>query len=119
MKQLNEIRIRGYAGKDMKMREGKKGDYATFSVGVSRGKDRETDWFNVFVSGKQVDWIDVCKGDLVEVKGRLSFSKSEKYGMSATIFADSYGGVENCSNWESSNGNGHAKSEESDEDIPF
>lgn len=123
MRLLNEVRIRGYAGKDMEVRNGKNGDYATFSIGVSRGKDKETDWFYVCAGGKQVDWIDVKKGDLVEVKGKLCFSKSEKYGMSATIFAEQYGGVENCSNWGSgSNGGGDSKrssGDVNDEDLPF
>lgn len=120
MRVYNEIRLRGYAGGDMKIGNGKRGDYATVSIGVSRGKDKETDWFNVYIAGKQLEWVDIRKGDLVEVKGRLSINNSEKYGKSITVFADPYGGVENISQWGQNDADrGTTSASEDDSDIPF
>ena len=72
MASFNQITIVGNAGKDAELSyyaDGK--PMCKFSVGVSKGRDKGSDWFNVVVFGKSAEWAarDIVKGSRVMVIG--------------------------------------------------
>jgi len=72
MASYNQITIVGNAGRDAELTyygDGK--PMCKFSVGVSKGKGKDSDWFNVVVFGKPAEWLanDIIKGSSVMVVG--------------------------------------------------
>lgn len=72
MASYNQITIIGNAGRDAELSyygDGK--PMCKFSVGVNKGRDKDSDWFNVVVFGKQAEWLakDIVKGSSVMVAG--------------------------------------------------
>lgn len=69
--------IHGYFGRDPELdyRDGQNGKYAhvTFSVGVSRNRSEETDWYFCVMNGKRAEVIDkwFSKGSQIVVEGRM------------------------------------------------
>lgn len=75
---LNDIKIHGYLGRDPELKEyknakGEIGHLVNFSVGVSRDRGDETDWFDVTFFGKRAEVIDkwFSKGSQIIVSGRM------------------------------------------------
>lgn len=74
---LNHLEIHGYLGRDpvLEYRDGKNGRYAhvSFSVGVGRSFDDNTDWFFCVMNGKRAEVIDKWfrKGSQIVVVGRM------------------------------------------------
>lgn len=78
MASYNQITIIGNAGRDAELSyygDGK--PMCKFSVGVNKGKDKDSDWFNVVVFGKQAEWLakDIVKGSSVMVVGSHESNK--------------------------------------------
>ena len=80
----NRIAVIGRLGKDPEIRTAQSSDtrIAKFSLAVDRGRkgrdgEKETDWFNVAVFGRSVEFVEqyVHKGDLVLVAGRCQIDK--------------------------------------------
>lgn len=74
MPYINELEIMGHAGRDPEYTTTQSGkEMCKFSIAVSQGKDRDTDWFNVVCFGKTAEIANesVRKGGLVMVKGRM------------------------------------------------
>ena len=72
MASYNQITIIGNAGRDAELSyygDGK--PMCKFSVGVNKGRDKGSDWFNVVVFGKPAEWLaqDIVKGSNVMVVG--------------------------------------------------
>lgn len=112
---MNKIFIEGrVAGSPRTGTSGKGKDYLSFSVSDYQGKDYGSQYINVFVSGKAVEWIKVDRGDCVSVTGKLSIKKDEKYGVQVTVFA------ENVTNWNREVGRFEDSSPgRRDADVPF
>lgn len=76
---VNAVMLVGRTGKDPEMRYFESGRVkTTFSLAVNRPtKERETDWFDVELWGRQAEIAGeyVRKGNLVGIEGRLDFSK--------------------------------------------
>lgn len=76
---VNSVTIVGRAGRDPEMRYFESGRVkTTFSLAVNRPtKERETDWFDVELWGRQAEIASeyVRKGSLVGIEGRLDFSR--------------------------------------------
>ena len=71
MPNLNRVILVGHVGRDAEIRTTSNGkNVMTFSLAT--GKEH-TDWHEV-VSFNPPDWLEVKKGDLVYVEGRLSYS---------------------------------------------
>jgi len=80
MPYLNEITVMGHAGRDNELTYSQAGkEISKFSVAVSRGKDKPTDWFNCVSFGQTalIASENVHKGDLVMVKGTMQSNKHE------------------------------------------
>ena len=78
MASLNVIHVIGNAGKDAELSyygDGK--PMCKFSIGVTRGRDKGSDWFNVVCFGKPAEWMaeDVKKGSLVYAEGPMQSNK--------------------------------------------
>ena len=79
----NHLTVIGRLGKDPEVRDTQSGTkIAKFSLAVDRGRkgrdgEKETDWFNVAVFGRSVEFVEqyVHKGDLVLVAGRCQIDK--------------------------------------------
>lgn len=72
MASYNQITIIGNAGRDAELSyygDGK--PMCKFSVGVNKGRGKDSDWFNVVVFGKQAEWLakNIVKGSSVMVAG--------------------------------------------------
>lgn len=87
MAYLNRTEIIGHLGKTPDVRNNGQTSKATFSVAVterykSRGEENEnTNWFNVVFWGKMAEVIDrlnVEKGTLVYVSGKMNFRQYTK-----------------------------------------
>jgi len=91
----NEIRIAGHLGSDAEFRQAGSKQIAEFSVAVSRGKDKETDWFRVVLwEPYENQKAALVKGAGVAVKGRMLCDKWEKDGQkreSWKLNANAYG----------------------------
>jgi single-strand DNA-binding protein len=77
---MNQIMVMGHAGRDAELRFTQNGlAMAKFSVAVSQGKDKPTDWFAVTVWREQAERVaeQVKKGDLVQVIGSMRSSKDK------------------------------------------
>ena len=76
-KTVNNIILVGRAGRDPELRYFESGScVADFSVAVNRPtKNKETDWFNVKVWGRQAEIAGeyVKKGSLVAIEGEIDF----------------------------------------------
>ena len=75
---LNDIKIHGYLGRDPELKEyknakGDTGHLVNFSVGVSRDRGDETDWFDVTMFGKRAQVVEKFfgKGSQIIVTGRM------------------------------------------------
>jgi len=80
MPYLNEITVMGHAGRDNELTYSQAGkEISKFSIAVSRGKDKPTDWFNCVSFGQTalIASERVHKGDLVMVKGTMQSNKHE------------------------------------------
>lgn len=78
---MQAIVIAGNIGKDAEVKHTPKGDsYASFSVGVSKGRDSETTWYNCAFFGKRGEGVAqyLTKGSQVTVAGDFSFRKYTK-----------------------------------------
>ena len=78
---MQTIVIAGNVGKDAEVKHTPKGDsYASFSVGVSKGRDSETTWYNCAFFGKRGEGVAqyLTKGSQVTVAGDFSFRKYTK-----------------------------------------
>lgn len=83
--------ISGTVGRDMEMKESQGGMvYGKFSVAVSRGKDKATDWYEVTAFGNTAVWNEekVLKGAKVWVVGRMQANKVEGKGTYWGLIAD-------------------------------
>ena len=126
----NEITIHGYLGRDPELKEyknakGEAGKYCTFSVGVSRDNDDNTDWFNCIIFGKRAEVVDKWfhKGSQIIAWGRMQSDKykdkdgNERIGWKMVVngfdFCDSKGGKKEDGNDIPDN------FKEQEEDIPF
>jgi len=91
----NEIRIAGHLGSDAEFRQAGSKQIAEFSVAVSRGKDKETDWFRVVLwEPYENQKAALVKGAGVAVKGRMQCDRWEKDGVkreSWKLNANAYG----------------------------
>ena len=77
----NEIRIAGHLGRDAEFRQAGSKQIAEFSVAVSRGKDKGTDWFRVTVwEPYENQKAALVKGAGVAIKGRMQCDVVEKDG---------------------------------------
>jgi len=79
MPYMNDCKIMGHAGRDTELTYSQAGvAICKFSVAVSRGKDKETDWFNVTCFNKTAEFAaeDIRKGSLVLCSGQM---QSHKY----------------------------------------
>jgi single-stranded DNA-binding protein len=84
MPNLNLIQIIGHVGKEVESKSVGKSMVYTFSVAVSRGKNKETqeeygtDWFRVQCWNQ--DWIPnvIHQGDLVYVQGRMEIDQKDE-----------------------------------------
>jgi single-stranded DNA-binding protein len=84
MPNLNLIQIIGHVGKEVEGKSVGKSMVYTFSVAVSRGKNKETqeeygtDWFRVQCWNQ--DWIPnvIHQGDLVYVQGRMEIDQKDE-----------------------------------------
>ena len=76
---VNAVMLVGRAGRDPEMRYFESGRVkTTFTLAVNRPtKERETDWFDVELWGRQAEVAGeyVRKGSLVGIEGRLDFSR--------------------------------------------
>jgi len=84
MASYNQITIVGNAGRDAELTYyGDNKPMCKFSVGVSKGKDKGSDWFNVVCFGKTANWAAqyVVKGASVMVVGphQSNKGKDDKY----------------------------------------
>lgn len=92
MPSFAKISLLGHAGKDGEEYSAKGGKtYYKFSLAVSSGKEK-TSWFPVWIEQKEKYQVDVRKGQLVFVEGRINLDKGDeektgKYGVSATVWA--------------------------------
>lgn len=84
---LNDIKIHGYLGRDPELKEytnskGERGQFVTFSVGVSRDMQDATDWFDVTMFGRRAAVIDKFfrKGSQIIISGRMQSDVYEKDG---------------------------------------
>ena len=77
MPYMNETTILGHAGRDAEFSYSKDGKgICKLSVAVSRGKDREADWFNIVCFGKTAEIAsEIRKGATVLVKGSMQANK--------------------------------------------
>jgi single-stranded DNA-binding protein len=84
MPNLNLMQIIGHVGKEVESKSVGKSMVYTFSVAVSRGKNKETqeeygtDWFRVQCWNQ--DWIPnvIHQGDLVYVQGRMEIDQKDE-----------------------------------------
>jgi single-stranded DNA-binding protein len=84
MPNLNLIQIIGHVGKEVESKAVGDSTVYTFSVAVSRGKNKETqeeygtDWFRVQCWNQ--DWIPnvIHQGDLVYVQGRMEIDQKDE-----------------------------------------
>ncbi len=80
MPYLNEITVMGHAGKDSDLSYSQAGkEICKFSIAVSRGKEKPTDWFNCVSFGQTalIASEKVRKGNLVMVKGSMQSNTHE------------------------------------------
>lgn len=80
MPYINETKIMGYLGRPAEVRYSQAGKpYANFSIAVSRGKDKETDWFDctIFNDAAERMATEADKGSLVYVEGAMQSRKYE------------------------------------------
>jgi single-strand DNA-binding protein len=78
MPYLNDCKIMGHLGRDPELSYSQTGTaICKFSVAVSRGKDKDTDWFNVVCFGKSAEIAveSLSKGSLVLALGSMQASK--------------------------------------------
>lgn len=68
---MGEVSFMGHATRDMRTSLTTSGTpMATFSIAINdKSKEKKTAFFSVVVFGKQVEWINVQKGDLVLLYG--------------------------------------------------
>ncbi len=83
MPYYNKILLIGHVGRDPEPNITRQGNYMwRFSLAVSRGKDKEPDWFNVTVfdnNSKLSEFLQkIKKGDLIFVEGELHITKGDK-----------------------------------------
>lgn len=81
MPYMNETTILGHAGREPELSYLQSGQaICKFSVAVSRGKDKPTDWFNVVAFGKtgEIAAEQIKKGIVVLVKGQMQSNKYEE-----------------------------------------
>ena len=96
MPSFAKISLLGHAGKDGDEYTSKSGKtYYKFSLAVSTGKrgEEKASWFPVWIEQKEKYQVDVRKGQLVFVEGRMTLDKGDeektgKYGVSATVWAN-------------------------------
>lgn len=75
---MNNITLVGRAGRDPEVRYFESGSVvANFSIAVNRGRDKEADWFNLEIWGKQAQVAAdyVRKGSLIGIVGSLNMEK--------------------------------------------
>lgn len=80
---MNKVFLMGYTGKDPDIRVSNSGmNIARVSLGVSRYKKDETDWFNLVAFDKKADFFRqyIPKGTKILVEGHLQTGKYEKDG---------------------------------------
>ncbi len=81
MPYFNDCQILGHAGKDPSLEYLQSGQaLCKFSVAVSRGKEKPTDWFNIVAFGKTAEIAaeQVKKGSIVLIKGAMQSNKYEE-----------------------------------------
>lgn len=72
---MNCLTIAGNVGKDAELRTTQQGkQVASFSVGVSQGRDKETTWFDCSIWGERAAKLQpyIRKGDKITVMGEVS-----------------------------------------------
>jgi single-strand DNA-binding protein len=80
MPYMNEIQVMGHAGRDPEFKTTANGkEMCKFSIAVSQGRDKPTDWFNVTCFGNQAVWAQeqVKKGGLTMAIGRMTSREYE------------------------------------------
>lgn len=80
---MQTITIAGNLGGDAEVKHTQKGDaYASFSVGVSKGRDSDTTWYRVALFGNRGEALAryLTKGSKVTVTGELSPRLYDKDG---------------------------------------
>lgn len=96
MPSFAKISLLGHAGKDGEEYSSKGGKtYYKFSLAVSSGKrgEEKTSWFPVWIEQKEKYQVDVRKGQLVFVEGRINLDKGDpektgKWGVTPTVWAN-------------------------------
>jgi len=81
MPYLNDCKIMGHAGREAELSYSQNGvAICKFSIAVSRGKDKETDWFNVTCFNKTAEIAaeNVQKGSLVLCSGSMQSNKYQE-----------------------------------------
>jgi len=82
MPYANESKKTGYLGRDAEIKKAGTYTVAEFSVAVSRGKDKDTDWFDVVLWDPWPEQIaKLKKGACVQVVGPMYIDKWEKDGV--------------------------------------
>lgn len=125
---MNQVRIIGNLGKDAEVSMTKNGKtLVKFSIAASNGKDRTTgDWL-------EPDWIPIvcwnvlaekastlCKGDRVEVDGRLKHNTYQnKEGKNVSVYYVLASNIVKMRSLESTSYDGVGTDVDTPEDIPF
>lgn len=81
MPYMNDCQILGHAGRDAELSYLQSGKaICKFSVAVSRGRDKPTDWFNVVCFDKTAEIAaeQIKKGTTVLAKGQMQSNKHEE-----------------------------------------
>lgn len=74
----NKLVIEGRVGRDCELSYSQGGKaIAKWSVAVSQGKDRDTDWFNCVSFGNQAEQFasQIAKGDWIQCQGKMTSNK--------------------------------------------
>lgn len=76
----------GYIGRDVELRYSTGSEplaIARFSIGISRGKDKDTDWISCVAFGRTAENIEKFfhKGSQIGVTGRIQTGSYEKDGV--------------------------------------
>lgn len=133
----NEIVIHGRLGRDPELKtytgkDGKQNSLVNLSVGVSRDRGEETDWFRVTMFGKRAEVIDKFfqKGSEILITGRMQNDVYEKDGQKRDRWKVIATDFDFCGSkpekkddlaWAKGAGatSGHDSFEAAEEDIPF
>ena len=118
---MNKVILMGYTGKDPDVRTTSTGTkVARVSLGVSRYKKDETDWFNLVAFDKKAEFFDkyISRGTKILVEGRLQTGKYEKDGQThytTDVIVESVEFAER----KSDNADSGFTGADTDEELPF